>query len=239
VIDLIPGDALQVLRSLPAGGFDALVTDPPYCSGGASEAEKSRATHQGLRSETVREGRAVWFDGDNMTTAGLCHLLREVAVECDRLLNPGGSLCVFCDWRMVSQLAPAMESAGFRLRNLVVWDKGNPGLGNGFRPQHEMILHLTRRDATFHAKDVGNVIRSKRVHHTQRQHPTEKPVDLLRQIVRVVTPPGGRVLDCFAGSGAVGVAAREEGRGAVLVERDPLHLATAAARIADGRTEIE
>jgi site-specific DNA-methyltransferase (adenine-specific) len=53
------------------------------------------------------------------------------------------------------------------------------------------------------------------------KHPTVKPIDLMRYLVRLVTPPGGTVLDCFAGTGTTGEAAFYEGFNAVLIEREP------------------
>lgn len=53
------------------------------------------------------------------------------------------------------------------------------------------------------------------------KHPTVKPVDLMQWLCRLVTPPGGRVLDPFAGTGTTGEAAFREGFGAVLIEREP------------------
>lgn len=55
-------------------------------------------------------------------------------------------------------------------------------------------------------------------------HPTVKPVALMRWLCRLVTPPGGKVLDPFAGSGTTGQAAMEEGFDCVLIERDPIYL---------------
>lgn len=146
------------------------------------------------------------------------------------MLKPSGHVLVFADWRMVSSIGPAMESAGLRLRNVIVWDKGNFGTGNGFRPTHEMILHLAMPDPVFHAADVGNVIRVPRVPRDKRQHPTEKPVLLLRKLIHVTSPKGGLVIDPFAGSGPLGVAARDEGRNAILVERSEAYCAIARSR---------
>lgn len=232
-VRVVQGDALEVIATIPDGSIDAVVMDPPYCSGAATEAGRGSATHQGLRSETIRSGRFDWFDADNMTTSGLVWLLRSIAVEASRVLVPTGSVLTFCDWRMVTALAPAMESAGFRLRNLVVWDKGHFGCGSGFRPQHEMVLHLTRRAPDFYAANVGNVVRSKRVQSADRDHPTEKPVDLLEQLISVVCPAGGVVLDPFAGSGTTGVAAVSEGRRAILIEKDATHAETCRRRVAE------
>jgi len=62
-------------------------------------------------------------------------------------------------------------------------------------------------------------------------HPTVKPLALMRWLVRLVTPPGGLVLDPFAGSGTTGLAARQEGMRAILIEREAEYLAMAAHRL--------
>jgi DNA modification methylase len=66
-------------------------------------------------------------------------------------------------------------------------------------------------------------------------HPTVKPIDLMRWLVRLVTPRGGVVLDPFAGSGSTGMAATLEGFGFVGFELDPLHVQIAKRRIAAAR----
>ncbi len=67
---------------------------------------------------------------------------------------------------------------------------------------------------------------------SQNNHPTVKPTDLMAYLVRLVTPPGGRVLDPFTGSGSTGKAAVREGFEFVGIEREPPYLAIAEARIA-------
>lgn len=62
-------------------------------------------------------------------------------------------------------------------------------------------------------------------------HPTVKPVDLMQWLCRLVTPPGGTVLDPFAGSGSTGEAAWREGFRCVLIEREPEYQADIAARL--------
>lgn len=62
-------------------------------------------------------------------------------------------------------------------------------------------------------------------------HPTVKPRDLMRWLVRLVTPPGGLVLDPFGGSGTTGLAARDEGFRCVLIEREEDYAAQAAHRL--------
>jgi site-specific DNA-methyltransferase (adenine-specific) len=62
-------------------------------------------------------------------------------------------------------------------------------------------------------------------------HPTVKPADLMQWLVRLVTPPGGVVLDPFAGSGSTGVAARREGFRFIGIEQDPRHADFATMRV--------
>ena len=64
------------------------------------------------------------------------------------------------------------------------------------------------------------------------KHPTVKPVDLMAWLVRMVCPPGGVVLDPFAGSGTTGLAAMREGRDCVLIEREDEYIADINRRIA-------
>lgn len=80
--------------------------------------------------------------------------------------------------------------------------------------------HLTRRDEGCEMPQRAN------------NHPTVKPTDLMRYLCRLVTPPGGTVLDPFMGSGSTGKAAILEGFRFIGCERDSDYLAIARARIA-------
>jgi len=64
------------------------------------------------------------------------------------------------------------------------------------------------------------------------KHPTVKPVDLIQELSRLYTPPGGTILDCFAGTGTTGEAAFREGFNAVLIEREPEYQADIRRRMA-------
>lgn len=232
---LIQGDCLDALRSLPDGSVDAIITDPPYCAGAISEAQRTRASGQGLRSETIR--RFGWFTGDNMGTAGLTWLLRQMATESIRVVKPTGSLLVFCDWRMQSALQPAIESAGLRYQNLIVWNKEHMGLGTGFRNQHELVMHFTYGDPEYHDKGTPNVLNCRRVGRDEREHQTQKPTELMERLIRVVSPPGGTVADLLMGSGSTLVAAVRLGRNAVGAEKDPEIFQTAQRRIDEARAQ--
>jgi site-specific DNA-methyltransferase (adenine-specific) len=72
---------------------------------------------------------------------------------------------------------------------------------------------------------------SKRDRDEGNNHPTVKPTDLMRYLCRLVTPPGGTVLDPFMGSGSTGKAAMLEGLDFIGIERDPEYVKIAEARI--------
>ena len=72
---------------------------------------------------------------------------------------------------------------------------------------------------------------TERPNHNDTSHPTVKPVDLMRWLIRLVTPPGGTVLDPFAGSGTTGEAAIKEHKHAILIEREDTYLPLIVARL--------
>lgn len=200
------GDALALLRELPDAHVDAVITDPPYSSGGRRENARS------LRVSMTRAvDDAEWIAGDSLSTAGFVWMMREIAIESRRVLVDGGHLLSFIDWRMYPNLTAAIESADLRQHPTLVWDKTHFGMGAVFRNQHEWIAHFTKGNPSPpNRRDTPNVLAYPAVR--AGDHPTQKPVDLLRRLVDVVTSPGGLVLDPFAGSGTTGVAAIMEGR---------------------------
>jgi DNA modification methylase len=224
---LIDGDCREVMAALPK--VDAVVCDPPYCSGGFSEAGKQAAKGMGLRSETIRD--IGWFVNDNMTSAGLCWLMGTVGGWARRCVKTGGTLTAFTDWRMTIQLAPAIEASGWRYQNMLVWAKPSPGLGSGFRAQHEIALHFSNGTPEYYSARMGNVLSSSRVHSTEREHQTQKPVELIGDIVEVVSPVGGTILDPFMGSGTTLVACQRLGRQGIGIELDPGYFDIACRRV--------
>jgi site-specific DNA-methyltransferase (adenine-specific) len=227
------GDCRDILPLL--GKVDAVVTDPPYCSGGFNEAGKQAAKGMGLRSETIRE--LGWFVNDNMTTAGLCWLMSSVSGWCRRILKEGGTFTAFTDWRMAGALSPAVEASGFRYQNLIVWAKPSAGLGRGFRAQHELALHFSNGTPEYHSASHGNVLTSPRVHSTDREHQTQKPIELMVKIIETVAGEGQTVLDPFMGSGSTGVAAVSKSRCFIGIEMDPTNFDIACKRIEDAQRQ--
>lgn len=223
------GDCLEVLPCL--GDVDAVISDPPYASGGFTEASKKASNGMGNRSETrARDG---WFAGDSMTTGGASWVMRACAASCFELLPTGGTLLFFTDWRMVGHMAPAIESARLRYQNLVVWNKGVAGIGAGFRAQHELAMLFAKGTPRYFNLSFGNVITTAKIPSGDKEHQTEKPVELMASLVRVLSPFGGTVVDPFMGSGTTGVACVQLGRKFVGVEVHEDYFDIACKRIAE------
>ncbi len=220
---LYHGDCLEIMSAMK---YDALITDPPYCSGGFTETAKQFSTRQGVEPNS-RSARN-WFANDNMTTFGLTWLLRSVVLNAMR--SEVSHVLCFTDWRMVPHLTGPLESCGLRYSSMVVWDKMHFGLGNGFKPQHEIIMHFSG-STEYYKKNSGNVIRCPRVNGNQKKHPTEKPVGLISTLVETVAPPDGVVLDPFIGSGTLAVACERTGRKWIGIEQNERFCEIAARRV--------
>lgn len=233
-VTIYHGDTLDVLGI--DLGCHAVVTDPPYASGGRTEASRGsgNGTVSNRQMENGRERGAKWaahpITNDQMTTTGFVWLLRAVAMRSAALLPVGGSFLSFIDWRQWPNLVGVLETANLRVQGMIVWDKESFALGNGFRNQHELICHAARGVPTIHDRSCGNVLRSGRVKPVD--HPTPKPVGLVSRLIEVVTAPGEVVLDPFMGSGSTLVAAREVGRKAIGIELEERYCEIAAKRCA-------
>jgi len=224
-VTLYHGDCIEVMESLPDGSVDAVLTDPPYSSGGRRE--NSRSIRKSM-TRSVEDDE--WIRGDAMSTNGFIYLLRLCGIQWRRVLIPGGHALAFIDWRMAAHLAAALETADLRQHPILVWDKQRLGMGAVFRNQHEFIVHMTAGNPLApQRRDVPNVLRFPSVR--DGDHPTEKPGPLLETLLTVVCPPKGTVLDPFAGSGSSLYAARAQGHKAIGVEADERYCEVIAKRL--------
>lgn len=217
---LMCGDSTNeqhVAKLLAGSVVDLICTDPPYCSGGFQESGKSSgsvgtsATHKMVANDTL-------------STRGYIALLKSA------FKNLGASyVYAFTDWRMWVYLFDVCESSGFGARSMIVWDKGTPGMGRGWRAQHELVLWGCKKTPPFdkHAPGVGNVLQAKRtgnIHHT-----TEKPVEIMADLIANV-PFAEVIADPFNGSGTTLIACESKGRTYRGMELDSLYVDVAVKR---------
>ena len=128
-----------------------------------------------------------------------------------------------------------MDREGLQFFHSLIWDKRNPGLGQRYRRQHEMILVAHRKGGRirWNGDDrlVPNVL--SQMPPRERDHPNEKPVELMQKLVATHSNERDTILDPFMGSGTTGVACVRLGRRFVGIEMDLGHFETACRRITE------
>ena len=210
------GDALDVLPTLTAGTIDHVVTDPPYILQAGSSARRGSKT-------------GGWADMMNAS-----YWYAEWYRQCSRTLKHTSSLWTFGNWRTIPVMMRAAIDSDLAAASLLVWDKDwiGPAGPQQLRSQHEVCLVLTREGFRQPDRSQGDVLRVKVGSYKPTGHPAEKPARLFRRIVELTgCPPGGLVLDPFAGSGTTGVAAKLAGVRSVLIESEERWCEVAARRL--------
>ena len=231
---LYNGNCLDFLDLLAEESVDLVVTDCPYhiVSGGCST-EHSHFEPGGMMNrrndisdvnahEYVKQGKL--FKHNDIEFS-------EWLPKVYRVLKPGTHCYVMINARNLKELQQAAEDAGFEFQQLIVWDKGNSTLNKWYMNAYELILMLKKGPArkindlgTKNILYVPNVIKCKR-------HPTEKPVGLMKILVKNSSEEGDTVLDPFMGVGSTGVACAELNRDFIGIEIDERYYNIAKERM--------
>lgn len=225
---MIQGDCLDLMGTMSEATFDAVITDPPYASGGSVMSCKSDPRGKYNLSQSFPS-----FLND--THDQRIHMLWTVhwLTLALRLTHPGGWLMVFSDWRQLPLVSDAMQWSGWTWRGVVVWDKteGSRPTPGMFRPQCEYILYATNGSRTPGPRCFpAGIFRSPIPAKDKRFHMTGKPVALMEHLMTVL-PEHSRILDPFAGSGSTLAAAQNLGHTATGIELSPEYYRIACSRL--------
>jgi site-specific DNA-methyltransferase (adenine-specific) len=238
-IAIYHGDCHEVLPSLAPNSFDAMITDPPYCSGGATSGAKAADPVDKYCQAGNSLGRPT-FSGDAKDQRSFVAWSIFWMSQAKSLLKDGGYGLVFTDWRQLPSITDAFQGADFVWRGLMAWDKGGGSRSphKGYA-RHQCEYLVCPNGKCRNRTDAGPFPGCYRepVRRNDKFHIVGKPTRLMVSLVEFC-PAGGAVLDCFAGSGTTLVACALTGRKAVGVEREKANCEIAAARIdeaMDGR----
>lgn len=225
------GDALSVLSDLPDACVDSVITDPPYNSGGRTA--KERTSRSAKQKYTSGSKKLADFTGENMDQRSYGYWLTQIMTEAHRLTKSGGTSLLFTDWRQLPTTTDAMQAAGWLWRGVLAWHKpqARPQKGR-FTQSCEFVVWASKGplDGDRHPVYLPGMFEASQPSGSKRLHITQKPVSVMRELVKIA-PPGGTVLDFCAGSGSTGVAALQEGKQFIGVEKTKHYAEIAADRL--------
>jgi site-specific DNA-methyltransferase (adenine-specific) len=221
---LYNADCLEVMAKFPDNYVDMIFADPPYnlSNGGFS-------CHAG-KMVSVNKGK--WDKSNGFENDLEFH--KKWISECKRILKPEGTIWISGTYHSIYQCGFALQQLGFHLLNDISWFKPNasPNLScRFFTASHETILwarkdkkakHYFNYDAmkngvftedqikkpNLQMRSVWSIPTPAPSEKTFGKHPTQKPLALLKRIVKSSTKDGDIILDPFNGGGTTGVAAK-------------------------------
>lgn len=219
MIELIHGDCFILNDSISSESIDLIVTDPPYGMDFQSGSRK------------IKE-RKIQND-DNVDW------LPEWMRQQFRVLKNNSHAYVFCSWHKIEFFKAAASAAGFAIKNILIWEKPSLGMGDltgAYGGGYEMILflHKGRRELT--GNRISDVIKAKRTGNLN--HPTEKPVNLIRLFIEKSSSKGDLILDNFLGSGSTAIACHDLGRRFIGHEIDEERYKLAVKRVNQSTSQI-
>ena len=246
---ILAGDCIDIMNSLPSGSVDLIFADPPYnlqLKGELHRPDNSKVDAVDDHWDQFNSFRAY----DEFTTAWL--------KAARRLLKPNGAIWVIGSYHNIFRVGASLQNEGFWILNDVVWRKSNPMpnfRGKRFTNAHETMIWAGKSEDskyTFNyealkALNEGIQMRSDWVlpictgHERlkdeagDKAHPTQKPESLLHRVLGGSTNPGDVVLDPIFGTGTTGAVAKMLGREFIGIEREAAYRKVAEARIANVR----
>ena len=225
-------DFKVLLKSVPQGKADLILTDPPY-----SISKKTGFKHVGKKSI---ERFAVSMDFGKWDHKEIN--LVDFSKLSYKALRKGGTIICFYDLWKITNLQAAFQQAGFGMIRLIIWEKTNPVPLNS----HSIYLNNAREVAvlgikggkpTFNSKYDNGVYRFP-IHREKRVHPTQKPLKLIKALVKKHSKPHDLVIDPFLGSGTTAIAALNLNRKFIGGDKDPNYIKKASKRIEETNKKI-
>lgn len=208
---LLQGDCLELIKKIPDGSVDLVVTDPPYGMNFQSNYRKEK--YDKIDNDKTLD----WLD--------------EYVSELYRIMKDNTAVYCFCSWHNIDIFKQTFEKY-FKLKNIIVWEKNNTSMGDlkgSYAPKYELVLFAHKGRRLLNGFRYPDIIQAKRT--GNQHHPTEKPVDLLEIFIGESSDENNIVFDGFMGSGSTGVAALNLNRHFIGIELDKKYYETAKSRI--------
>ena len=213
-------DCLDGMKDIKSGSIDLIVTDPPYLI--------NYKTNR--RNDKNHEFTKVIANDDNT------ELIEEYIKECYRILKDDTAMYMFCSPKTVDFFKQKIDETGFRIKNLIVWDKGNwtaDDLKCQFGQSYEFIILANKGRKTINGKRLSDIWSFKRVVGKKQIHQNQKPIRLIEQCILKHSDEGDLVFDGFMGSGTTAVASINTNRDYIGFEVDTHYYNLSEQRLED------
>lgn len=212
---IVTGDARELNKRIPNKSMDLFIADPPYFLP-VNTYVGTRGTEYHRRTIGDMSVMQTYFDV----------MLGEFSSK----LKPTGTAYVFCDGQSYPLIYRAMYPH-FKYVRPLIWDKMISYNGYTWRHQHELIAWGEGYEAERVPTGDGDILQCRGVLQADREHPAEKPVELIMRLLDKHGAAGKVVLDPYAGSAPTAVAAKRLGAQYVMFEIDPSTSERARERI--------
>lgn len=235
------GDWKDELNNYDDESFNLIYTDPPYGMNYKSQIPGDKAWNPKGKKSNYKFEEIIMGDKDGIDW-------ESFSKEMYRVLKNDSFLFLHCNMVNVIKDVHWMEDVGFKYKGTVVWNKrGSRGgsLFTSMKRDWEPILYFIKGSPTFNEIKVsrkGEIVDRKRISeisdwdfelsefadwdfggvsgNERCGFPTQKPIELCKQVIRLCTNEGDVVCDPFMGSGSIAKASRELNREFVTVEKD-------------------
>lgn len=241
---ILDGDCIAAMRSLPDNCVDMIFADPPYNLQLGGDLNRPDGSHVDAVTND-------WDRFDSFATYD--RFTRDWLIEARRILKPDGALWVIGSYHNIFRVGALMQDLGFWILNDIVWRKSNPMpnfRGTRFTNAHETLIWASMGEKAKYQfnyramKTLNDELqmrsdwvlpicagqeRLKKEGH--KVHPTQKPEALLYRVMLATTEKGDVVLDPFFGTGTTGAVAKRLGRDWIGCEREGIYREAAMERI--------
>jgi len=204
ISNVFNGNSLEMIDNIDFK-IKCVIADPPY---GMNYISNRRTAS--LKDKGIENDKHIDIAMD---------LIKNVFTKLYGKMDVNSGLFCFIGWKQENYIIEILEDIGFNIKNSIVWNKNNHGTGDliySFAPKHERIIYATKGkvELNYRYPDVldGNDFRT--------NHPTQKPIDLLKTLINSITMEDETIVDPFAGHGSTGIAAKESNRKYWLCELD-------------------
>ncbi len=199
-IGIIQEDCINFLKRIPDNFVDIIVTDPAY----SGMNQKMKFGNGRIVGEYQKEGNCKWFTEFHDTKENYSVFLEQ----CKRILKKDSPIYIMFDSFSLLSLGNLVRDY-LNVKNIIVWDKINMGMGHNFRRRHEFIIYATKGKSKLLSKGIPDVWQIKRVKNSK--YPTQKPVKVFENMMKASITPNALVCDPFLGSGSSAIAALRNG----------------------------